>query len=92
MLKLSNRFNPRYVSFYARPVSGMYIVHILYRIVLSVYILYRIVLSVHSRTPAFGVISLAPRGRGAFGAPVRMPAAPIWRTAAFGGGERKINN
>ena len=26
---------------------------------------------------------------GAFGALVRAPAAPIWATAAFGGGERK---
>ena len=43
----------------------------------------------NSRTPAFGGISLALRGRGAFGAPVRAPVAPIWATAAFGGG--KIN-
>ena len=26
---------------------------------------------------------------GAFGTPVKAPAAPIWATAAFGGGERK---
>ena len=43
----------------------------------------------YSRTPAFGGISLALRGLGALGAPVRAPAAPIWATAAFGGGERK---
>ena len=44
---------------------------------------------IYSRTPAFGGISLALRGRGAFGAPVRAPAALIWTTAASGGGERK---
>ena len=43
----------------------------------------------YSRTPAFGGIALALRGRGAFGASVRVPAAPIWGTAAFGGGETK---
>ena len=43
----------------------------------------------NSRTPAFGGISLALRGRGGFGAPVRAPAAPILETATFGGGERK---
>ena len=40
-------------------------------------------------TPAVGGISLALRRRGAFGAPVRAPAVPIWATAAFGGGEKK---
>ena len=46
----------------------------------------------NSQTPAFGGISLALRGRGAFGAPVRAPVAPIWATAAFGGCERKKKN
>jgi len=36
-----------------------------------------------------GVAPLAPP-LGAFGTPVRAPAAPIWATAAFGGGERKL--
>ena len=38
--------------------------------------------------PAFGGISLALRGSGAFGALIGAPPAPIWETAAFGGGER----
>ena len=38
--------------------------------------------------PAFGGISLALRGGGALGVPVRAPESPIWGTAAFGGGER----
>ena len=38
--------------------------------------------------PAFGGISLALRGSSTFGAPVGVPAVPIWETAAFGGGER----
>ena len=38
-----------------------------------------IVLEIHSRTPAFGGISLVPQGYGAFGAAFRVPAAPILR-------------
>ena len=38
--------------------------------------------------PAFGGTSLSLRGSGTFGAPVGAVAAPIWETAAFGGGER----
>ena len=40
---------------------------------------------IDSRTPAFGGISLALRGNGAFG-------APVGETAAFGGGERREKN
>ena len=41
--------------------------------------------------PACGGISLALRGSGAFGATFGVPAAPIWETAAFGGGESLKN-
>ena len=37
-------------------------------------------------SPSGGVAPQAPP-LGAFGAPVGAPAAPIWETAAFGGGE-----
>ena len=39
--------------------------------------------------PAFVGISLALQESGAFGATVGVPLAPIWETAANGGGERK---
>ena len=42
--------------------------------------------------PAFGGISLALRGSSTFGAPVGVPAVPIWETAAFGSGGRKKKN
>ena len=45
----------------------------------------------YSLTPAFGAISLGLRGSGTFGVPVGVPAAPIWETAAFGGGERNVS-
>ena len=38
----------------------------------------------------FGEISLALRGSGAFGVHVGAPSVPIGKTAAHGGGERKV--
>ena len=40
-------------------------------------------------TPALGGISLALRGSSAYGATFGAPPVPIWKTAAFGGSERK---
>ena len=48
------------------------------------------------QTPAFGRISLSDASGATFRrlqGPVEAPTAPIWETAAFGGGERNgLNN